>query len=223
MRGGAVYRCSILMEKTLPSLFLPPLFFLIGRVCRTFITYRGQGNLHVFLEIFLALDLTALLALQADEWISHPSPFHKTQRHAQECKTLSSFFVPLPSLPFPFLSYLWQLCWPVVATGLLFAFCMATGTKKRVEVPHVQAEWWRQAGGQACQQWTFPSPRPSLTASLLSPQPTQNREPQLPIIWPPHVFAVHVWLWSLDVFVPLSSSFQVVSQVPLHFSSQTCC
>ena len=38
-------------------------FFLIGRVCRKFLTYIGQGNLHVFLEIFLALDLTALLAL----------------------------------------------------------------------------------------------------------------------------------------------------------------
>lgn len=54
----------------------------------------------MFLEIFLALDLTAILALRADGWISHPSPFHKTQRHAQECETLSCFSVPLSLLPF---------------------------------------------------------------------------------------------------------------------------
>lgn len=58
-----MYRCSILMEKTLPSPFLLLSLFLIGRVCRKFLTYIGQGDLHVFLEIFLALDLTALLAL----------------------------------------------------------------------------------------------------------------------------------------------------------------
>lgn len=53
-------------KKHSPPPFLFSLFFLIGRVCRKFITYRGQGNLHVFLEIFLALDLTAILALEAD-------------------------------------------------------------------------------------------------------------------------------------------------------------
>jgi hypothetical protein len=50
------------------------------------------------LEIFLALDLKAILALQADGWISHPKPFHKTQRHAQEFETLSCFSVPLSLL-----------------------------------------------------------------------------------------------------------------------------
>lgn len=91
--------------KTLPYPFLL-LFFLIGRVCRKFLTYIGQGNLHVFLEIFLALDLTAILALQADGWISHSSSFHKTQRHAQEFETLSCFSVPCSSLPLSLLSYL---------------------------------------------------------------------------------------------------------------------
>lgn len=61
----------------------------------------------MFLEIFLALDLTPILALEADGGISRPSPFHKTQGHAQECETLSCFSVPLSSLPVSFLSYLW--------------------------------------------------------------------------------------------------------------------
>lgn len=87
MFGGAVYRCSILMENSpLPLSSL----FLIGRVCRKFITYTGQGNLHVFLEIFLALDFTAILALQADGGLAISSHFHKTQRCAQEFETLSA-------------------------------------------------------------------------------------------------------------------------------------
>lgn len=135
-----MYRCSILMEKTLPSPFLLSLLFLIGCVCRKFLTYIGQGNLHVFLEIFLALDLTAILALQADGWISFPSPFHKTQRHAQEFETLGCFSVPLYLLPFSPSK---------LSSGALLAgrghrlpspFCTATGTKKQVQVPWMQAE-----------------------------------------------------------------------------------
>lgn len=136
----AVYRCCILLEKHSPPPFFFSLFFLIGRVCRKFITYKSQGNLHVFLEIFLALDLTAILALQAGGWISHPGPFHKTQRHAQESETLSCFSVPLFLLPFSLLSYLSWPCGPAVATRLLSPLCAATGTKKRLEVSHMQAE-----------------------------------------------------------------------------------
>lgn len=98
-----MYRCSIFMEKHSPPLFFS-LFFLIGRVCRKFLTYTGQGHLHVFLETFLALDLTAILALPADGWISHSGSFHKTHRHAQEFETLSCFSIS--SLPFSLLSYL---------------------------------------------------------------------------------------------------------------------
>lgn len=121
--------------KTLPSPSLRSLF-LIGHVSRNFLTYTGQGNLHVFLEIFLALDLTAILALPADGWGSRPSPFPKTQRHAQEFETLSCFSVPSSLLPFPLPSYLVAL-W---APRLLSAFRVATGVKTRVEVPSVQAE-----------------------------------------------------------------------------------
>lgn len=73
-------RCSLFMEKHSP----PPLFslslFLIRRVCRQFLTYTGQGNLHAFLELFLALDLTAISALPADGWLSHASPFSQDTR-----------------------------------------------------------------------------------------------------------------------------------------------
>ena len=121
--------------KTLPSPSLRSLF-LIGRVCRNFLTYIGQGNLHVFLEIFLALDLTAILALRADGWGSHPSPFPKTQRHAQEFESLSCFSVPFSLLPFPLPSYLVAPLTPRV----LSAFGVATGVKTGVGVPFMQAE-----------------------------------------------------------------------------------
>lgn len=75
--------------------------FLIGHICRKFITYTGQGNLHVFLEVFLALDFTAILALQADGGLAISSHFHKTQRRAQEFETLSCFSVLLIGI-FPF-------------------------------------------------------------------------------------------------------------------------
>lgn len=181
-----MYRCSILMEKTLPSPFLL-LFFLIGRVCRKFMTYVGQGNLHVFLEIFLALDFTAVLALWADGWISHHSPSHKTQRHAQEFETLSCFSVPSSSVPF-FLSKLsgsyvgqwWpQGCflhsvWPQGQRSQ-WKFCTCRQHRERRQVG-------AEGGEQACQQWTCvsSSPLPIMTASpcsLSCPTYVKNRSP----------------------------------------------
>lgn len=96
------------MENTPLPLSSP---FLIGRVCRKFITYTGQGNLHVFLKIFLALDLTVLLALGADGGLAIPSLFLKPQRHAQD-ETLS---FSLCSLVSHFLSKL-MLVAPLVST-----------------------------------------------------------------------------------------------------------
>lgn len=116
-------------RKTLPS--PTPFFsllFLISRVCRQFITHIGQGNLHVFLEIFLALDLTAILALFADEWISHPSPFHKTQRYTREFETLSCFSVPSSLLPFSLPSYLVAL---LTNGGYQAAFCVLCGHRDK--------------------------------------------------------------------------------------------
>lgn len=68
--------------------------FLIGRVCRKFITYIGQGNLHVFLEIFLALDFTAILALQADGGLAIPSLF---TRHKDMHRSLKPWAASLLS------------------------------------------------------------------------------------------------------------------------------
>lgn len=69
--------------------------FLIGRVCRKFITYIGQGNLHVFLEIFLALDFTAILALQADGGLAISSLFttHKDAHRSLKPWAASLFYL----------------------------------------------------------------------------------------------------------------------------------
>lgn len=97
-------------------------------------TYIGQGNLHVFLEIFLALDLTAILALLAEGWISHPGPFHKTQRHAQEFETLSCFSVPLSLPSFSPSKLALVALWVSSGHKAAFSpFSVATGTKMQVE------------------------------------------------------------------------------------------
>lgn len=76
----------------------------------------------------MALDLTAILALFADGWISHPSLFHKTQRHTQEFETLSCFSVPSSLLPFSLPSYLVAL---LANGGYQAAFCVLCGHRDK--------------------------------------------------------------------------------------------
>lgn len=218
--------------KTLPS---PPpffsLFFLIGRVCRKFITHIGQGDLHVFLEIFLALDLTTILALFADGWISHPSPFHKTQRHTQEFETLSCFSVPSSLLPYSLPSYLVAL---LANGGYQAAFCVLCGHRdKEASQSSVYAgragkagRWGINGGKHVRSEPVFPVPPFQLWLLPLkifpasAPAYVENR---IPVTHCLPMSAFHVWSWSANVFVSLPSNSQVTLQLFLPFFPQTCC
>lgn len=214
-------RCSF-RGKTLPSPSLLSLF-LIRRVCRKFLTYTGQGNLHAFLELFLALDWTAISALLADGWVSHPSPFSQDTRTCTEVRN--------PEL------FLWSIFLIAMSTSKLSGGCVGQQWPRGCFL-HSVWPWWysfelkfpvcrqRREGQQARASMSevdlcflfslssfdcFPYSFRYSSSNLYGKQNLSCPWTCLPIC------LLSLWSWSVDVFASLPSSPQVTLHLFLLF------